>query len=377
MTAALRFFDDNELDRRGLPLAASPHLRLLGRDLSRADSATKRAALSLVMPDDERLRAAVQRLYPNRSRRDAFTIAFTNELKHIFAEVIKQPMPEFQFADGQFFPSITDVPLGKKTYEYRMLSYAGHAEVLNTYAWRQLPRVTLAADIAIGYLARFGCCWSITEDDDLAQQFTSISLDTELPIAAKRAHMQRWDQEFAFGNGVLNLQGALNHPNVPVIDAPLNAGQTSTYWKNKTADEIINDVKILTRYLPGLTAEIEKPDTVLMSPDEMVEISTRKMSTASDTTIFEFMKAAFPNITFKVANACKRSSSYGNLAVNRIVAYKANDKTRVGHVIVEPYRQREPMQDGLEKVVICTSGHGATLVRQPYSMVYMDGVGDS
>lgn len=58
-------------------------------------------------------------------------------------------------------------------------------------------------------------------------------------------------------------------------------------------------------------------------------------------------------------------------------ATKANDKTRVGHVVVEPFRQREPMQDGLEKVVICTSGHGATLVRQPYSMVRMDGVGQS
>lgn len=377
MSAALRLLDDAYLDRLGLGLAVSPHLRLLGRDLSRADSATKRAALSLVMPDEERVRAAVARLYPNRARNDAFTIAFTNELRHVFAEVIKQPMPEFQFADGQFFPSITDVPLGKKTYEYHMLSYQGHAEVLASYSWRQLPRVTVGADMEIGYVHRFGCCWSITEDDDLAQQFTSISLDQELPVAAKRAHMQRWDQEFAFGNPKLNLQGALNHPNVPVIDAPMNAGNTSTYWKNKTADEIINDVKILLRYLPGITSEIEKPDTVLMSPDEMVEITTRKMSTASDTTIFDFMKAAFPGVTFKVANACKKSSSYGNLAVNRLCAYKANDKSRSGHVIVEPYRQREPMQDGLEKVVICTSGHGATLVRQPYSMVYMDGVGDT
>lgn len=377
MTAALRFLDDDRLDRLGLGLAVSPHLRLLGRDLSRADSATKRAALSLVMPDEERMRAAVARLYPNRSRNDAFTVAFTNELRHVFAEVIKQPMPEFQFADGQFFPSITDVPLGKKTYEYHMLSYAGHAEVLNSLAWRQLPRVTLAADMQIGYVHRFGCCWSITEDDDLAQQFTSISLDTELPVAAKRAHMQRWDQEFAFGNDGLNLQGALNHPNVPVIDAPLNAGATSTYWSKKSGAEIINDVKLLLRYLPGITSEIEKPDTVLMSPDEMVEITTRQMDPTSGTTIFEFMQKSFPGVTFKVANACKKSASYGKLAVNRLCAYKANDKSRVGHVIVEPYRQREPMQDGLEKVVICTSGHGATLVRQPYSMVYMDGVGDS
>lgn len=377
MTAALRIIDDSALDRLGLPLVVSPHLRLLGRDLSRADSHTKAAALSLVLPDKERIQAAVRRLWPHRCRNDAATVAFTNELRHVFTEVLKQPMPEYQFADGQFAPSITDVPLGKKTYEYHMLNYQGHAEVLNSLAWRQLPRVTVGADMEIGYIARFGCVWSITEDDELANNFTSINIETELPIAAKRAHMQQWDQAFAFGNQALKLQGFMNHPNVPCVDAPLNAGNTSTYWRNKSAVEIVSDVKLLVRHLPSITNEIEKPDTVLMSQDEMVEISTRQMDTTSGTTILEFLKKAFPDITFKAANACRKSSSYSQLSVNRLVAYKANDKSRVGHVIVEPYRQREPMQDGLEKVVICTSGHGATLVRQPYSMVYMDGVGDS
>jgi hypothetical protein len=377
MNAPLRFYEDEQLDRLGLPLIISPNLRLLGTDLSRADSRTKEAALSLLMPGAAVLASAIRRHWPNRSRNDAFTVAFTGELTHVFSEVTKQQFPEMQFADAQFAPFITDVPLGKKTFEYHMLSYAGHAEVLNTYAWRQLPRVTVAGDLKTGRLHRFGCCWSITEDDELANKHTSIDLPTELGIAAKRAHHERWDKDFAFGSAVLDLTGFLNHPNVPVIDAPLNAGSTSTFFSKKTAEEIINDFKILLLFLPGITNKIEKPDTVLMAPEEMTELTTRKMSTASDTTIFEFLTKAFRGVTFKECNACAASASYGEFTTNVLFAYKANDKTRVGHVVVEPFRPREPMQDGLEKVVICTSGHGATLWRQPYSGVRMDGVGQS
>lgn len=377
MNAPLRFYEEAQLESIGLGLAfAHPNLRLLSQDLSRADSRTKAAALELLMPSAAVLQAAIRRCFPQRSRNDAFTVAFTGELTHVFSEVIKQAMPELQFADGQFAPFITDVPLGKKTFEYHMLSYAGHAEVLNTYAWRQLPRVTVAGDLKTGRVHRFGCCWSITEDDELANKHTSIDLPTELGVASKRAHMERWDKDFAFGNAVLDLTGFLNHPNVPIIDAPVGVS-TSSLWKLKTAEEIISDLKILLRYLPGITNEIEKPNTVLMAPDEMTEVTTRKMSTSSDTTIFEFIQKAFRGITFKECNACAASASYGNLSSNILFAYKANDKARVGHVVVEPFRQREPMQDGLERVVICTSGHGATLWRQPYSGVRMDGVGQS
>lgn len=341
----------------------------------RMDAAQANAALECVMPSDDTMRAAVARCYPEEHRLDAgFSVAFGEELKHVFAEVVRQPMPEYPFADGSILPFDTSVALGKRIYEYRMLSYSGHAEVLQSYAWRKLPTVSVAGDARVGKVSRFGCAWSITEDDELAQAHTNIKLDRELPIAAKRAHMQLWDRGFAFGSGDLGLTGAMNHPNMPVIDAPLNAGSTSTYWSAKTGDEIIDDVRILLRHLPSLTNEMEHPDTVFMSPAEMTLISVRKMPDANGVTILEYMKKAFPDVAFKVLNACRSDLSYGNLDTNCLWAVSTN-KAKACLVVVEPFRQREPIVDGLERVVICTSGHGGSLIRYPYSLVRMDGVG--
>lgn len=369
----LIILDDYKLNQVPLgDLSAFARAHRLG---DRMDSAAAQAAVECVVPSDARIRAAVERLWPERARMDAaFSVAFGEELKHVFQEVLRQPMPEYPFANGDVLPFNTEVALGKKTYEYHLLSYTGHAEVLASYAWRKLPSVQVAGDAQIGHVKRFGCTWGITEDDELAQAHTQIKLDRELPIAARRAHVQLWDQHFSFGWQGGKLLGALNHPNVPVIDAPLNAGNTSTYWADKTADEIVDDVRLLVRHLPGLTNEMENPDTVLMSPSEMTLISTRKMSTASDTTILSFLKQAFPEVTFGKLNTLKANMSYGNLATNALFAFKRDPK-KSALVVVEPFRQREPIQDGLEKVVICTSGHGGALIRFPYSLVRMDGVG--
>ncbi|MCA9695252.1 MAG: DUF2184 domain-containing protein [Myxococcales bacterium] len=341
----------------------------------RMDAATAKAALECVVPSDDALRHAVQRAWPEECRLDAgFSVAFTDELKHVFTEVSKQPMPEYPFANGDVLPFDTSVALGKKLYEYRMLSYSGHAEVLASYAWRKLPTVSVAGDARVGKVERFGCAWTITEDDELAQAHTQIQLDRELPLSAKRAHLQLWDRGMAFGLPSSGLTGAMNHPNMPVIDAPLNGGSTSTYWVNKTGDEIIDDVRLLLRHLPSLTNEMEHPDVVYMSPAEMSLITVRKMPDANGVTVFEYMKKAFPKVEFKELNACRSDLSYGNLDTNCLWAVTRN-KAKSCIVVVEPYRQREPIVDGLEKVVICTSGHGGSLIRYPYSLVRMDGVG--
>lgn len=343
----------------------------------RMDAATAVAAREVLLPSDKQLAAAARRFAAAGDERfdaDAFSVAFNEELKHVMTEVLKQPMPEYPFASGDVLPFNTEVALGKKLYEYHLLEYRGHAEVLNSYAWRQLPTVDVAGDAQVGYIKRFGCAWTITEDDELAQQHTKIKLSTEKPIAAKRAHHELWDRHMAWGFEEGKLLGALNHPNVPVIDAPLNSDATSTYWVDKSADEIVADIRLFIRHLPGLTNEIEKITDVYMSPSEYTLISTRKMSTASDTTILEFIEKAFKSVKFHELSTLRVDLSFGNLETNCLWGRRA-DPSASSLVVVEPFRQRAPIVDGLEKVMICTSGHGAALIKRPYSLVRMDGVG--
>lgn len=373
----LIFFSDKYTNDR-FPLRLSelaPFGEAARRGTARMDAAAAQAAMNVLIPSDKQMRAAIERCYGADERFDnAFAVAFNEELKHVMTEVIKQPMPDYPFANGDVMEFNTEVALGKRLYEYHLLSYTGHAEVLNSFAWRKLPTVDVAGDAQVGFIKRFGCAWTITEDDELAQQHTRIKISTEKPVAAKRAHTELWDRQMAFGYPDGKLLGAMNHPNVPVIDAPLNAGQTSTYWKDKTPDEIVADVRTFVRYLPSVTNEMEEIDVVYMSPAEMTLISTRRMDTVGSQTILAFLKQAFEGIEFKVLKHCRSDMSYGNLSTNCLWG-RRRDKTKSCLVVVEPFRQRAPIEDGLEKVVICTSGHGAALIKFPYSLVRMDGVG--
>lgn len=341
----------------------------------RMDAATARAAMDVLIPSDKRLKAAIERCYGGDERFDnAFSVAFGEELKHVMTEVLKQPEPDYPFANGDVLPFNTEVSLGKRIYEYHLLSYTGHAEVLASYAWRKLPTVDVAGDAQVGYVQRFGCAWTITEDDELASQHTKIKISTEKPVAAKRAHLQLWDRHMAFGYPEGKLLGAMNHPNVPVIDAPLNQGGTSTYWVNKSPDEIVADVRSFVRHLPSITNEMEKIDVIYMSPAEWTLVNTRRMDTVGSQTIMAFLKQAFSDVEFKELKTCRSDLSYGNLSTNCLWGLR-RDRSKSSLVVIEPFRQREPILDGLEKVVICTSGHGAALIKMPYSLVRMDGVG--
>lgn len=378
MSALIRILDDEFLAEHCKLRPEELHPLLQAARLGeRMDAADAQAALDCLIPTDKQLAASARRFSHAGDERfdDAkFSVAFGEELKHVMAEVLKQQMPKTPFANGDVLPFNREVALGKRIYEYHLLSYTGHASVLASYAWRKLPTVDVAGDAQVGYVKRFGCAWSITEDDELAQQHTKIKLSTEKPVAAKRAHYDLWERHMSFGYEEGKLLGAMNHPNVPVIDAPLNGDATSTYWVDKTADEIVADVRLFVRHLPSLTNEIETIDELYMSPSEWTLIGTRKMSTSSDTTIREFLEKAFPEVTFKVLNSCRTDLSFGNLETNCLWG-RAADKSASSLVVVEPFRQRAPIVDGLEKIVLCTSGHGGALIKRPYSLIRMDGVG--
>ncbi len=302
---------------------------------------------------------------------------FSRQLEHVMEQVEGEEFPELRMASGSVIPIDTSVPEGAETFTYFLFSATAIAQFSAGYAKGELPLVTLKGAKVNGNIEPMvnGYAWS-TRDIRNAQ-FTGFGLETELATAARRGHDQLLNDTGMWGQPDLGLPGFVNHPNITVTDAADN-GSGSTFWEDKTPDQIIADVNTLINTVATTTFGMERVNRVEMPLSAWLLITTLRLGPGDGTlTVIKALQEFHPNVTFDALNELAASQSDGNLAEDAIIAYVGGKKNKLALIQPMPFRQHPVQQDDLMFKVPCESSTGGVKLKAPLSVHRMDGIGQN
>lgn len=308
-------------------------------------------------------------------RRDASSLLwFTRQLEHVMAETEQEEFAELRMANGELVPIDSSIPDGAETFTYFAFSAVGIAQFTSGYSNGEFPLVTLKGAKVTGNLEVMenGYAWS--RRDIRNAQFTGFGLETELSVAARRAHDELLNRTGLFGREDLGLPGLINHPNITVTDAAVGAS-TFTTWATKTVDEILADVNTLINTVNSITFGIERVNRVLIPREQWLLIKVLRIGAGDGTlTVLKYLEETHDGVTFEPLNELAAANSNGNLTADALLAYTAGNKRKLSLIAPMPFTQHPVQQENNMFKVPCESSTGGIKLTAPLSVHRMDGV---
>ena len=202
------------------------------------------------------------------------SVFFARELDYIKSKSYDKVYPEFTAINH--FPITHEVPEGAETTTYYSYEKTGFAEIINNYA-SDLPRADIKGTPTTAYVKSVGSSYGYSVQDMRASRMAGKSLDVRKAESA-RYSIERKINELAFaGDKNNNIMGMLSTGN----DIPLYTIKTvessKTEWKDKTAQQILDDINGMFAYQAKITQDVERADTLALPPSVFIDISTRQI----------------------------------------------------------------------------------------------------
>lgn len=206
-------------------------------------------------------------------------------------KVFEHKYPELQFVNGEVLP-IMSVDPGAREWEYFEVDYGGCADFID-FDGHVMPSVPpMRAGRHSGKMREMGIRYELNFFDEERWKYAQgngnflpgIDVMRQKQASAKLAHDRLTDWLWAFGNAEKGAPGLLNHPNIEVSVAALNAGASSRLPENKTIEENTADVLALIDHVAETTLELYHAATVWL-PHSMIR-TLRSQYIASTATGF-------------------------------------------------------------------------------------------
>lgn len=316
-----------------------------------------------------------------RVRHDAQTLAAASrQLEHVMSQVYEEPMPELRAANGDMIDIDTSVPDGAKTFTW--YAYSGRAIARFSASWTSgaAPMATIQGAARTGTTHSIESGYAYTQSDMRQAAFADIPLDPMLAKEVRHAHQRKHNDVALWGRMDLNLPGLVTHPNITVIDAPLNAGATSRYWSSKTVDEIQRDINTLIDTASEVSFRMRRTTNLWLPTTEFNLIrNTRLGAGDGGMTILGFFKANRPEVTIDelVELRASQSAPEGGspqLTSNAALALVKN-RDIVSFVVPLVFSQLAPQMVGLNIKVFTESMVGGVILKEPPTVVRLDQIG--
>lgn len=306
----------------------------------------------------------------NHPRLDAAENAyFANELEHIIPEpfdVKRAPLKALQF-----IPVDPEADPADETVTYQMFEHTGVAKLIRAYS-DGLPRADVKGRQYHSPIKSVGSSFGYNIQEIRAGAKTGRPIDRSKGTAAERAVAAEIDRIAAFGDEEAGLLGLLNQPNALDFTVPAGKGQSAdTTWATKTPQEILADMYGIESYAYSMTNEVEKPDTLLLPPDQFQIVATTQATANSDLTILEVFLRNAQHV--KAVDQWHRLKGIGEDGSDRMVAYRrALDAVRL--ILPIDFEMLPPEARGLEFVVPVHARCGGVVSPFPLSICYGDGI---
>ncbi len=269
----------------------------------------------------------------------------------------------------QLMPVSTDVPEGATTITYRQYDTVGMAKVIANYA-NDLPRADVTGKEFTSNIRSIGNAFGYNTQEIRSAIFAGVNLPARKAMAATRAHQEKINALAFTGDADHGLPGLISNTNVPEVTLLADGTGTSKTFASKTADKIVRDVNALINKIISQSKGVHRATEVWMPVEQYALIATTQNSTASDTTILQFLQQVHPGITFRQV---VELDGAGASSADRMYAIE-NSRDNWAVEIPMMMKMYSPQQKGLEFEVPVESRFGGVIIEYPLAFAFADGI---
>ena len=268
----------------------------------------------------------------------------------------------------QLMPVSTDVPEGATTITYRQYDTVGMAKVIANYA-NDLPRADVTGKEFTSNIRSIGNAFGYNTQEIRSAIFAGVNLPSRKAMAATRAHQEKINALAFTGDADHGLPGLISNANVPEVTLAADGTGSSKTFASKTADKIVRDVNALVNKIISQSKGVHRATEVWMPVEQYALIATTQNSTASDTTILQFLQQVHPGITFRQVVELDGAGASG---ADRMYAIE-NSRDNWAIEIPMMMKMYSPQQKGLEFEVPVESRFGGVIIEYPLALAFCDG----
>ena len=269
----------------------------------------------------------------------------------------------------QLMPVSTDVPEGATTITYRQYDTVGMAKVIANYA-NDLPRADVTGKEFTSNIRSIGNAFGYNTQEIRSAIFAGVNLPARKAMAATRAHQEKINALAFTGDADHGLPGLISNTNVPEVTLLADGTGTSKNFTRKAADKIVRDVNAMINKIISQSKGVHSATEVWMPVEQYALIATTQNSTASDTTILQFLQQVHPGVTFRQVVELDGAGASG---ADRMYAIE-NSRDNWAIEIPMMMKMYSPQQKGLEFEVPVESRFGGVIIEYPLSMCFSDGI---
>lgn len=209
--------------------------------------------------------------------------------RNLETAIYQRRYPSFDYA--QHVPVVTEGNAWAIGTQFRVTDFAGRAKFVSGKA-RDIPFVKTTRELLSHdfLMVAAGWEWSLEEVQQGQLYGTNVRNDDAM---AGDAAVQRKLYDVAMeGDAEVNWTGLINDAAVPSASSAANGTGSSTFWADKTVDNILADINAGLETVRTQTGEVEQADTLRLPPGAFRLLATRRLGTdGSMGTLLQYVRA--------------------------------------------------------------------------------------
>ena len=202
------------------------------------------------------------------------SVFFARELDYIKAQSYDVEYPELTALS--LFPISNEVNPGAETVTYYSYDKTGMAKIIHNYS-TDLPRADVKGKPSTAFVRSIGASYGYSVQEMRASRMAGKSLDVRKAEAARYSVDYTLNKIAWAGDEDNGLIGILSPNNdIPLFTPAANASG-KTEWKDKTADEILEDITAMQTQVSRSTKNVERPDTLIVPDDVHIMLCNKRI----------------------------------------------------------------------------------------------------
>jgi len=286
------------------------------------------------------------------------------QLETVESRLYEKKLRELKYR--QYIPVTGVAGAGAAVITYYLYTKIGMAKIIANPA-DDLPRSDVFAERHTQNVHNEGTSFGYSTRDLRQAVFAGVPLDTMKADAARRGIHELENTIAWTGDTNHNMIGLLAHPNIPTVQAPLDATTTTRNWSGKTASEIIEDITLMVSGIRQVTRGVHQANVLLLPIAQYDIISLLPRSDLTDTTILEFITK--PNNSFGLSKVdwLIELTGAGTGGSDMALCYELDDEILQFHIPME-MQMLPPQARNLEFVIPVEAEIGGVVVRYPLAL---------
>lgn len=302
------------------------------------------------------------------------SVFFARELDYIKTQTYDVEHPEMTAL--ALFPVTSEVPEGAESFTYYSYDKTGMAMIINNYA-TDLPRADVKGEQHTGSVKSLGDSYGYSVQEMRASRMAGKSLDVRKGASARYAMDYAVNKIAWAGDKKNKLVGILSEDNdIPkyVLSVVVVDGKEHTEFIYKDANQILDDINGMQKYISKITKNVEKPDTLVLPSDVYIDLATRRIPD-TETTILKFLMDHAPYLKeIREANELQAESTDINPTGSNVMFLFTNDEKKLSLEIPMHFYQYPLQEKGLEIEIPCEQRVAGMVIYYPLSALLAEGV---